>query len=258
MIEKKPKGRDGVVIQEEQVIRPKKVWSEEVQKFLSYLRNQGVTYVPEPLGYDEQGNEVVSYLAGEVYDYPLPPQLLTDSAICSAGRLLRDFHDQNQGYLTSLSGTEPWMLHSFGEREVMCHNDFAPYNVTTKNGIAIGIIDFDTITPGSRIWDVSYAAYRWVPLEMNQGDPITDETCHRLKKIIEAYRLDESEYQNLIPTMIERLSYMMDFITKAASHGEANFQKNIQEGHLKKYEQDIQWLLDNEKKILRKLQNEET
>lgn len=35
MIEKKPKGRDGVVIQEEQVIRPKKVWSEEVQKFLS-------------------------------------------------------------------------------------------------------------------------------------------------------------------------------------------------------------------------------
>lgn len=81
MIEKKPKGRDGVVIQEEQVIRPKKVWSEEVQKFLSYLRNQGVTYVPEPLGYDEQGNEVVSYLAGEVYDYPLPPQLLTDSAI---------------------------------------------------------------------------------------------------------------------------------------------------------------------------------
>ena len=36
-------------------------------------------------------NEVVSYLAGEVYDYPFAPQLLTDSAICSAGRLLRDF-----------------------------------------------------------------------------------------------------------------------------------------------------------------------
>ena len=84
------------------------------------------------------------------------------------------------------------------------------------------------------------------------------KTCHRLKKFIEAYRLDESEYPNLIPTMIERLSYMMDFITKAASRGEANFQKNIQQGHLKKYEQDIQWLLDNEKKILRKLQNEET
>ena len=45
----------------------------------------------------------------------------------------------------------------------MCHGDFAPYNVVLKGEQAVGIIDFDTCHPGSRLWDISYALYRWSP-----------------------------------------------------------------------------------------------
>ncbi len=34
--------------------------------------------------------------------------------------------------------------------------DFAPYNITFVDGCVHGIIDFDTLHPGPRIWDVAY------------------------------------------------------------------------------------------------------
>ena len=48
--------------------------------------------------------------------------------------------------------------------EVVCHNDFAPYNVVFDDGGPVGVIDWETAAPGARVWDVAYAAYRWVPL----------------------------------------------------------------------------------------------
>ncbi len=47
-------------------------WTPTVQALLGHLRERGFTLAPEPLGYDERGREVVSYLEGEVPLYPLP------------------------------------------------------------------------------------------------------------------------------------------------------------------------------------------
>jgi len=33
-----------------------------------------------------------------------------------------------------------------------------------RKGMPVALIDFDTAHPGPRIWDVAYAAYRFVPL----------------------------------------------------------------------------------------------
>ena len=48
--------------------------------------------------------------------------------------------------------------------EVVCHNDFAPYNVVFGDDGPVGVIDWETAAPGARVWDVAYAAYRFVPL----------------------------------------------------------------------------------------------
>lgn len=58
------------------------------------------------------------------------------------------------------------MLSAVNPIEVMCHGDFAPYNVVLNGSDAVGIIDFDTLHPGSRLSDVAYAVYRWAPLKI--------------------------------------------------------------------------------------------
>ena len=52
----------------------------------------------------------------------------------------------------------------------MCHGDFAPYNITFVDRCVHGIIDFDTLHPGPRIWDVAYAVYRRSPF-VSSKDP---------------------------------------------------------------------------------------
>lgn len=249
LMKEKHMGRAEIKITDSRVIRPRKEWSVSVQKFLRFLRDKNVDYVPEPLGFDEDGNEVVSYLPGEVYDYPLPPLLLTTKSIVSAGKLLRDFHDKGADFLNQLNGNEIWMLNYDTPYEVMCHSDFAPYNVTTEDGLAKGIIDFDTLMPGSRMWDLAYGAYRWAPLYFDKTVYISPETSSRLKYFLEAYGLPKSEFSQVIPTLIKRLNYLIEFMERAAESGEKNFQNDIADGHIRKYKNDILCLRENEGKL---------
>lgn len=242
-------GRPEIKIKDKKVIRPQKPWSIDIQNFLRYLRDKNVTYVPEPLGFDQDGNEILSYVPGEVYSYPLPAKLLTQKSIISAGKLLRDFHDKGADFLKSLSGQEKWMLTYDMPHEVMCHGDFAPYNVTTIDGIATGIIDFDTLMPGTRLWDVVYGAYRWVPLYFDDTTEVTTEMQVRLRLFLEAYGLSKSEYSLIVPCLVKRLDYLIEFMEKEAQSGEKNFQVNIADGHIEKYKNDIKFLKENEELI---------
>src|SRR3712207_4429753 len=75
---------------------------------------------------------------------------------------------------------------TFMEGEVICHNDFAPYYVVFVDEEPRAIIDFDTAVPGSRIWDVACAGYRFVPLASDEhsrtlGLPRAAERGRRLR-----------------------------------------------------------------------------
>lgn len=48
--------------------------------------------------------------------------------------------------------------------EVICHNDFAIYNIIFNHKLPVGIIDFDNAGPGPRLWDIAYTLYTCVPL----------------------------------------------------------------------------------------------
>ena len=48
--------------------------------------------------------------------------------------------------------------------EVICHNDFCPYNLLFEGTELTGVIDFDLASPGPRVWDLGQTAYRFVPL----------------------------------------------------------------------------------------------
>lgn len=136
-------------------------WTPTIQRLLAHVHARGMTEVPEPLGLDDQGREVVSYLPGDVPGWPAPEWLWSERVLADAGRLLRRFHDATAGFAPP---DAEWRLPAAEPAEVICHNDAAPYNMVFRDGRLVGLIDLDTASPGPRILDLAYLAYRLAPL----------------------------------------------------------------------------------------------
>jgi aminoglycoside phosphotransferase (APT) family kinase protein len=130
--------------------------------------------VPAPLGRDAQGREILAFLPGEVHGYPLPAWMWDDAVLVAAAELLRRYHDATVRFRPAAAR---WRLPAHEPAEVVCHNDFAPYNLVFRGRTLAGAIDFDTASPGPRTWDLAYLAYRLVPLTApgNPDAPATPE-----------------------------------------------------------------------------------
>jgi hypothetical protein len=156
-----------VVRVEDTVRRATGPWSPAVHGLLRHLERRGFDGAPRFLGLDDRGREVLTFIPGMVGNYPLPFDAWSDEALVHAARLMRRYHDATVGYAPAEDAV--WRLQApHGPHEVICHNDFAPYNLVFTNWRPHAIIDFDTAGPGPRIWDVSYATYRFVPLSSKE------------------------------------------------------------------------------------------
>jgi hypothetical protein len=89
----------GIVRIGDTVRRPVRPFSLTVQAYLAHLRDAGFTGAPLPLGVDEQGREVLSYVPGDVPRNPLPPEAAGDEVLVALARLIRALHDASAGWL---------------------------------------------------------------------------------------------------------------------------------------------------------------
>ena len=159
-------------------------WTRQVHRLLLYLREHGITEVPEPLGFDGQGREIISFIPGTAA-ITLSPDLRSDEVLISAARLLRRMHDATAD--VARSWLDGWACSPREPVEVICHGDFAPYNCIFDKGQLIGVIDFDNAHPGPRLWDLAYALYRFAPITAptnpeNFGTPA--DQCRRARLIL--------------------------------------------------------------------------
>lgn len=247
-------GREGKISKEEdKVIRPGNKWTSHVQSFLSFMHENGFNNVPIPYGINESGMEIVSFVNGTVYNDQLPNEILTDGILVGVAKLLRRYHDISEKYVHQLTGEEVWMLSQRLPVEVMCHGDFAPYNITFVDGSVHGIIDFDTLHPGPRIWDIAYAVYRWVPFVSPTNPDYRyglNEQIRRLKIFVDTYNLTNNEREQLPNMIIERISSLVEYMRNEADSGNEDVQKNIDDGHLNLYLDDIKYIKEFQNKIL--------
>ena len=63
--------QDQIINKGEYVYRPSGNWTKDVHKFLGYLHDKGFDATPKPLGFDKTCKEIVSFIKGEVSNYPL-------------------------------------------------------------------------------------------------------------------------------------------------------------------------------------------
>ena len=161
-------------------------WTPTIHAFLRHLRAAGFRCVPEPLGMDDQGREILSLLPGAAPTYPLPAFAWRDATLVAAAGTLRAFHDAGRGFVAPPGGL--WRSAPEAPAEVICHNDFAPYSCVYEDGRAVGVIDFDFASPGPRLWDLAYLAYRIVPLSTDTADGFSgQEREKRLAVLLDAY-----------------------------------------------------------------------
>ncbi|HUX50961.1 MAG TPA: aminoglycoside phosphotransferase family protein [Spirochaetia bacterium] len=229
--------RDG-----EFVRRPAGPWSATVHRLLSHVRAHGFDRAPFPVGFSDSGEEILTFLPGTVSNYPLPDNVRSEAALISAARLLRSYHDATADFLHE-GGT--WQLKQRSPVEVVCHGDYAPYNVVFDGTNAVGIIDFDAAHPGPRTWDIAYALYRWAPFtnpHNTDGFGTPGEQIARARRFCDAYGLEPQKRRGLAEMVAERLRQLLDFLVSGAEAGIEAFRNNMQDGHHLLYQRDIEYI----------------
>ncbi len=176
--------------------------SATIRRLLAHVRAQGVTWVPEPLGTDELGRDVWSFIAGQVV-HDQPDWLWSSEVLATVARRLREWHDATATF--ERRAEDVWWWRGKRPAEVICHVDFAPYNHVYEDGRFVGAIDFDICYPGPRLWDLSYTAYRYVPLSPHIDDPLEDGASwsrtrlsktrirERIGEFLDAYAGDDAQ-----------------------------------------------------------------
>ena len=112
----------------------------------------------------------------------MPAYVWEPPVLDRAAAMLRELHDATEGF--DRAG-RVWALPAREPAEVICHNDFAPYNLAFRDGLPVGAIDFEAASPGPLAWDLAYLAYRLVPLAhaANPDLPPQPDAAARLARL---------------------------------------------------------------------------
>lgn len=224
--------------------------SPKIHKLLKHLENKGFSYAPKFLGIDEKGREILSFIEGEAGNYPIKKYMWSNDALIEIAKMLRLYHDA----VSDFSFDDSWksLDNTPQQFEVLCHNDFAIYNIIFNHERPVGIIDFDVAGPGPRIWDIAYTLYTCVPLsryflpesdeEVVYYDSLkhADRIKQRVKLFFESY--GDGIEEDYLEMVLLRLEGLRKTITRKASEGDIAFQKMVDEGHVEHYQNEIKFI----------------
>ena len=148
--------------------------------------------------------------------------------------MLRRYHDAVADFVPPPDAA--WRFGGpLGASDIICHNDFGPYNVVWRDSTVVGMIDWDFAGPAEPAWDLAYAATTFVPLHhpgiaVPAGMPDMAQTPRRLRLFIDAYGLrDRAGFLDLVLARVEARA--SDF-ARLADEGDLAMQQLLARGHL--------------------------
>jgi Ser/Thr protein kinase RdoA (MazF antagonist) len=218
------------------VRRPATSSSTSVDALLQHLENAGFEGAPKALGYDEQGRQILSYVEGYVDASPLD---LNVARLIEVGQLIRRFHDAASSFEAPPSAQ--WSVAIVPDsEELICHHDLAPWNLV-RTSTSLTFIDFQGAGPGSRLWDLAYAAHGFVPLSRDAGLSDT-QAATRLVALVDGYRLSEADRMSLVHLLAPRISAMYDLLRRGHETGEEPWATLWDQGHGQAWLSDAQYV----------------
>ena len=103
-------------------------WTPAVHALLQHLAAAGFDGAPRVEGFDDQGREVLGYVAGEVRDS------YDDDELIAVAELIRRLHDATTTFQPPDNAAWQRLVGTPQAAEVICHNDLSPSNLVWSDG----------------------------------------------------------------------------------------------------------------------------
>ncbi len=234
------------------VRRPVRPFTASVHSYLAHIRSRGFLGAPEPLGYDEDGREVLSFVPGEVPAEDLPGECAGPEVLVALGRLIRGLHDAAADFQAapdavwgSVPGAVPaGVVPLFARPELISHQDYFPGNVVFRDGLPAALIDFDLTRPTSYASDLVNALYWWAPLMDPVDRPAAlrgADSAARVRIVADAYGVGPELREQLVPVAVQRARNSV-LTMRAAAEEHPVFRRWWDEGLKDKLPRAAAWL----------------
>lgn len=224
-----PGGRVGGAVRVgDTVRRPVGPWTPAVHDLMRHARGRGVPGVPEPLGHDQAGREVLRYVSGRTVGDtdPVPEAFRSARLAGQVGAWLRSFHDTSASFPTH---DRQWRRGTIARRpgQVVCHNDVSPHNVVLDDaGSLVAVLDWDMCAPGDHRDDLAFAAWQFV---LRHGCTPTEEATG-LVALAHGYGADRTDPVAVLDRVGPRLAGAVRFMRRGAAAGDVGLQRLLTTG----------------------------
>ncbi|MFH8974541.1 aminoglycoside phosphotransferase family protein [Streptomyces sp. NPDC017890] len=226
------------------VRRPVQPWTPTIHALLRHLAKVGFACAPRPLGFDDEGREVLTYIEGESGPSGWA-KVADDRGLRNFARLLRDYHEACSGFTPPPGAAWSTDAVDPGGDEVVCHGDFGPWNVVWQGDQPVGIIDWDFARPAPRLHDVAYALEYVAPFR-DDADclrwlhyPAPPDRRARLEGFCDAYGLESTA--GIVDAVIARQQDNADLVRRLAEQGHEPQATWVADGLLTELGKRIDW-----------------
>ncbi|NNC13711.1 phosphotransferase [Planctomonas sp. JC2975] len=212
-----------VVRRGDTVRKPWATSTNSVQRLLEHLRARVGDLVPEPLGKDDHGRQVLEFVPGiEAID-----ELPLDAAdLERVGASIRALHEAAASFPRNETDAWTTAMRRPGD-ELICHNDLAPWNLI-RSPERWTFIDWDGAGPTTRIADLAYAARAFAQLDHDHELP---DSLALLRTFLDGYAASADDRDALAPAMIERAEAMRDLLIGSITTGVEPWASMAVSGH---------------------------
>lgn len=206
-----------------EVRRARSPWWRASAAVLRHLERVGYTGAPRVLGYDGE-TERLSFVAGESAPASLDG-LHEEKILVAVGEMIRDYHRAMRSFDMPDDLTWPVMIGAPKGDGTICHNDIAPWNTIFRGQEPVALIDWDLVAPGTRAWDLAYAAWRFVPLYPDERFGTPAERLHRIALLLDAAELPRAERTGFLGLVRDRMHSSYETVEVWGRQGVPGFAK---------------------------------
>lgn len=229
-----------VVRRGEEVRRTRSPWWRASEAVLSHLEQVGFGHAPRVLGHDGE-IERLSFIEGGSAPASLDG-FRADDTVISVGKLIRSYHEAMRGFVMPDGIGWPTMIGVPPSDGTICHNDVAPWNIVFRYRQPVALIDWDLVAPGTRAWDLAYAAWRFAPLYPDEEYGSPAERLRRISLLLDSYELPRIERAGFIETIRDRMYTSYETVEVWGKRGLPGFAKLYRENRHRDAIEHIHWL----------------
>jgi hypothetical protein len=233
----------------EHVLRSSNPHSSSVHAFLAAVDAAGFDGASTPVGIDPDGRERLVYIPGRAPRVPYAAWSQTDEALVSVVELLTGLHRAAGTFDPAGLDWSPELADPDGG-SIICHNDVCLDNVIFRDGVAVGLIDFDFAAPGRPLYDLAQLARHLTPVAADDMTAILGwepaDRPARLRLIADTYGLDAAGRAGLLELIPVAMARARSFIEDRVAAGDANFVMMFEfTGGAQRFDAQDAWWVDH-------------